>query len=41
MQSPIGLHHFAQIAIHSKAHTGVSLVGFNVNVAGAIARGLR
>ena len=41
MQSSIGLHHFAQIAIHSKTHTGVALVRFNVNVAGAIARSLR
>ena len=41
MQSAVGLHHFAQIAIDPKAHTRVTFVGFDVNVAGAIARGLR
>jgi hypothetical protein len=37
----VGLHHFAQITVDPKAHAGVTLVGFNVNVAGAIACSLR
>ena len=41
VQSAVGLHHLAQAAIDAKAHAGVALKGFNVDVAGAVARGLR
>ena len=41
VQRAVGLHHLAQRAVHAKAHAGVALVRLNVNVARAIARGLR
>ena len=41
MQRPVGLHHFAQRAVHPKAHGGMLLIGLDVDVAGAIAYGLR
>jgi hypothetical protein len=37
----VGLHHFAQRAVDAKAHAAVALKGLDVDVAGAIARGLR
>ena len=36
MQGAVGLNHFAQVAIDSEAHARVTLVGLDVNVAGAI-----
>ncbi len=41
MQCAVGLHDFAQVAVHAKAHAGMALVGLDVDVAGAVARGLR
>ena len=41
MKRAVGLHHFTQVAIHSKPHTRVSFVRLNVNVAGTIACSLR
>ena len=41
MQGAVGLHHFAQAAIDPKAHTGMALIGLDVDVTGPIARGLR
>ncbi|MNZ92510.1 hypothetical protein D3C78_1115370 [compost metagenome] len=40
MQGPVGLHDFAQVAVDAKAHAGMALVGLDVDVAGAVARGL-
>jgi len=36
-----GLHHLAQRAVDAEAHAGVALVGLDVDVAGAVACGLR
>jgi hypothetical protein len=41
MQRTIGLHHFAQRAVDAKAHGRGALVGLDVDVARAVARGLR
>ena len=41
VQRPVGLHHLAQRAVDAKAHGGMALVGLDVDVAGAIAGGLR
>jgi len=41
VQRAVGLHHFAQCAVHPKAHARMAFVGFDVDVAGAIARRLR
>jgi hypothetical protein len=41
VQRAVGLHHFAQRAVDPEAHAGVALVGLDVDVAGAVARGLR
>ena len=40
VQRPVGLHHLAQGTIDPKAHTGMALVRLDVNVTGAVARGL-
>ena len=40
VQSAVGLHHFAQIAIDPKTYYRMALEGFDMDVAGAIARGL-
>ena len=40
MQGPVGLHHLAQAAVDPKPHHRVPLVGFDVNVAGAVPCGL-
>ena len=40
MQRAIGLHHLAQRAVYPKSHTRMPLVRLDVNVAGAVARGL-
>ena len=36
----VGADHFAQRAIDAKAHTAVALIGFDVDVAGPVPRGL-
>ena len=41
MQRPIRLHHVAQRAVDAKAHGGMALVGFDVDVAGTVAHRLR
>jgi hypothetical protein len=41
VQRAVGLHHLAQRAVHAKAHAAVALVGLDVDVARAVARGLR
>ena len=41
MQRPVGLHHFTQIAIDPKAHHRMALEGFDMDIAGAVARRLR
>ena len=40
MQGSVGLHHFAQRAVHTKTHAGMPLIGLNVDVAGPVARRL-
>ena len=40
MQRAVRADHFAQRAIDAKAHTAVAFVGFDVDVAGAVTRGL-
>ena len=41
MQTTVGLNHFSQRAVDAKAHTGMSLVGLNVDVARAFFGRLR
>ena len=41
VQRAVGLHHLAQRAVDAEAHAGRALVGFDVDVAGAVLRGLR
>ena len=36
MQSTVRLHHFAQGAVDTKTHTGVALIGLDVDVAGTV-----
>ena len=41
MQGAVGLHDFAQIAVHAKAHAGVALVRLDMDIRCAVARSLR
>jgi hypothetical protein len=41
VQGAVGLYHLAEHAVDAKAHAGVALVGLDVDVAGALAHGLR
>ena len=41
VQCPVRLHHLAQRAVYPKTHAGMALVRLDMDIAGAIARGLR
>ena len=41
VEGSVGLHHFAQRAVHPEAHTRMALVGLDVDVTRAVACGLR